>query len=421
MNILIGKYGRSTYFYKPSDYYNNYGGEDTIAKAYMHLVKCFPQHKFYYIGSNDLDKYIGFLAAKKPSNLIDLDSMIKRYAKDTGKYDTIGKLDESKEPFYHASVDFVDREGLSFDMAFMFYNIKIPVTLYREGYLSQRKKTPLKLLCSNKIPSHIAYLIENKKIPTIFIEDDPRQIGELPHDLSAIKEVWSQTNGTDVSMRFNDDKMTVSPVTVPIRYKQIEKLFLIGKERIDFTNPDCIKVGSETYSKSNEFIMALNGTPSRLGVLDEWIFSRRPNQVIYGKWVGLNDSLDKLIELSGKKENFVEKGMMTMQPDMWKAKYTFVPSVVAEHNNFVTQKIFSMLYFGIIPFWCKSQYDTDNIYKDFPDYIKVSNPDELWNKIDELNSNKEKYVSLLKQLYDLIPESYFDGSIMKDIFSEVLG
>ena len=76
-----------------------------------------------------------------------------------------------------------------------------------------------------------------------------------------------------------------------------------------------------------------------------------------------------------------------------------------------------MIYYGIIPFWDKNAYDTDNLLAEIPDYVKVSSPEEMWQKIDELYNDREKYKALLKQFYDLLKPEYFDGTLINNVFN----
>ena len=113
--------------------------------------------------------------------------------------------------------------------------------------------------------------------------------------------------------------------------------------------------------------------------------------------------------------------MCEMEDIMFNTKYTLVIPPSKKHPDFVTQKAFSMLYYGIIPFWCKNDYDCSNTkYSMFPDYIKVESPNELLYKINELNNDDRKYKSLLNDLYSLLDDRYFDNRIVHDIFDEVL-
>ena len=79
-----------------------------------------------------------------------------------------------------------------------------------------------------------------------------------------------------------------------------------------------------------------------------------------------------------------------------------------------------MLYYGIIQFWCKNDYDKDGIYTQFPDFIKVETPEELVEKINYLENNPEEYRKLLYELYEILEDKYFDNRIIHELFDELL-
>jgi hypothetical protein len=126
------------------------------------------------------------------------------------------------------------------------------------------------------------------------------------------------------------------------------------------------------------------------------------------------------IEKHNAEHRFEERGMCEMEDLMFNTKYTIVIPPSKRYPEFVTQKVYSMLYYGIIPFWCKYDYDKDNLYNEFPDFIKVETPEELIEKINYLNNNPEEYKKLLYQLYDLLEDKYFDNRIIHELFDEIL-
>ena len=105
---------------------------------------------------------------------------------------------------------------------------------------------------------------------------------------------------------------------------------------------------------------------------------------------------------------------------MWESKFTFIPCFQKRLTNFVTQKVWKMIYYGIIPFWDKNNYDTDNIYKEIPDYFKVKTPKEMWDKIEYLNLHEEEYKKYLKIYYNLLEDKYFNGDFIVDVFKQYL-
>ncbi len=57
-----------------------YGGFDVAALFILNIVLSYPQHTFYYIGSNDISSMSNI-----PSNLIDIETPIRELKKDSTK------------------------------------------------------------------------------------------------------------------------------------------------------------------------------------------------------------------------------------------------------------------------------------------------------------------------------------------------
>ena len=79
-----------------------------------------------------------------------------------------------------------------------------------------------------------------------------------------------------------------------------------------------------------------------------------------------------------------------------------------------------MMYYGIIPFWDKNTYDTDNLFSDLPDFFKVENPDEMWKRIHFLMENPDEYKKYLKIMYDLLEDKYFNGYFIDEVFNPLI-
>ena len=99
MNIVIGKIGRSSYFDKNN--WSIYAGDDSPYIIYTTLAKAFPQHNFYMLGGNDLDRIKKSTMSSgfnfKPKNVIDIpNNIIDIYhkAKDISKKNKTDICDE---------------------------------------------------------------------------------------------------------------------------------------------------------------------------------------------------------------------------------------------------------------------------------------------------------------------------------------
>ena len=84
-----------------------------------------------------------------------------------------------------------------------------------------------------------------------------------------------------------------------------------------------------------------------------------------------------------------------------------------------TQKFWKMLYYGIIPFVDKNSYDTDKILP-LPEFFRVESPEEMWQKINKLYNDKEKYAQCLNYFYSLLEDKYFNGEYIGEIFNPII-
>lgn len=397
MNILISKTEACSFSSCP-DKMKSYGGFDVGALAFLTLARMYPQHTFYYVGPNDIDSL-----ENKPENLIDIETPIRAAYKQS-------RIDNQGKEKYEIAVDYC--KDLKFDLMFCWYCRCTPIAEYKLGYLSN-KGTPRIIRECEKGVSYIMAIPKAYSVPVYYLIDDIAEINKLPYDLPEPAGIWSQYSGTTTRRHYISISETVN-VTSPVIYKPIERLWLMGKNKVDWRN----------MKKTNDFIITCNstndGSLDRFKYVDKWIFSHFDDTVIYGKWTSPSAMVD-IINNRGLADRFVRKGMCEMEDIMFNTKYTLVIPLSKKYPDFVTQKMFSMLYYGIIPFWCKNDYDCSNSkYTSFPDYIKVESPEELLYKMNELNNDSGKYKNLLEELYTLLDDRYFNGEIMHDIFDEVL-
>lgn len=413
MNILITKM-MTARFQTNTDRERLCGGFDAISYLFQRIAESYPQHTFYYIGASDLE----YCQLSVPSNLKDLYTPIKAYAKEHG-YDPIAQdLSKTTKPFYQACVAYCKEKGLNFDLALFQYEQTFAVAHYADGYISERTGGVLKTLVSQRHSAHAFVLASDLNVPLYLMVDDPRQINHIPADITPPVKIFAQCKGIDKTRYYVNKKDKVEHA-VPMEYAEIEKFYLLKKDRIDFSNPDEIRPSVfETYQKDLSFVMTLNGNPDRLEFVRKWLFAFDNDIKIYGKWN--EGSLAEKIEKLGLSDRFIVRGMSEMEDVMWRSRYTFVAPPSAKTANFVTQKVYSMLYYGIMPFWAKGTYDIDNFYTDIPDFFKVETPEELWKKVHFLDRHPMMYRIMLKKIYDALKPEYFENEFVHRIFDCIL-
>ena len=396
MNILISKLDIAR-FTKCPDKMKTYGGFDVAALMLLNIVKEYPQHTFYYIGSNDISEF-----ENKPSNLIDIETPIK----------DINRKCKGLEK-YEVAINYCKDSDLTFDFALYWYCRFTNIAKYKDGYISA-KGTPRKLRQCEKGLSHIMAVPKEFNIPVYYMIDDVTELKQIPYDMDKPAAIWTQCNGTTTYQHYTSpDNPVREKIQFPISYKPIERLWLLGKNKVDWRG----------YNKTNEFIVTCNApsdqTLDKFFYIKKWVLDVFDNATIYGRWT-CTKAMATEISKNNAAHRFVERGMCEMEDLMFNTKYTIVIPPSKKYPEFVTQKVYSMLYYGIIPFWCKYDYDKDNLYNEFPDFIKVETPEELIEKINYLNNNTEEYKKLLYQLYNLLEDKYFDNRIIHELFDEIL-
>ena len=396
MNILISKLDIAR-FTKCPDKMKTYGGFDVAALMLLKIVKEYPQHTFYYIGSNDISEF-----ENKPSNLIDIETPIK----------DINRKCKGLEK-YEVAINYCKDNDLTFDFALYWYCRFTNLAKYKDGYISA-KGTPRKLRQCEKGLSHIMAVPKEFNIPVYYMIDDVTELKQIPYDMDKPAAIWTQCNGTTTYQHYTSpDNPVREKIQFPISYKPIERLWLLGKNKVDWRG----------YNKTNEFIVTCNApsdqTLDKFFYIKKWVLDVFDNATIYGRWT-CTKAMATEISKNNAAHRFVERGMCEMEDLMFNTKYTIVIPPSKKYPEFVTQKVYSMLYYGIIPFWCKYDYDKDNLYNEFPDFIKVETPEELIEKINYLNNNPEEYKKLLYQLYNLLEDKYFDNRIIHELFDEIL-
>jgi len=405
MNIAIGKSGRSCYFNEKK--WSIYAGDDSPKIIYFEIAKQNPQHTFYLIGASDFTKYKEE-GGEAPPNIIDVWGPAKAEAKDKGlKFDYLWQVLEH----------YVIEHNLKFDFGLIMQGPDMNVTIEGKGIKCLRDTTrDIKPLCMGAgYIAPIQNIINIQKFPWYIINEDPRYVPIGNRDIiNDEEEVLSQINCECKVKRITDygEKAIIHREhIIKYRYAGIERMFLNALKKIDFTNPDNIIVNDKVYKKNRKFIIAVNGGADRLKFIEDWVIKPEPSQIIYGKWP--KDDVAKY------PNNFEEKGIINMQDEMWESMFTFIPCFQKRMSNFVTQKFWKMLYYGIIPFIDKNSYDTDRLLP-IPDFFRVDSPTEMWEKINKLYNNKEKYTQCLKYFYSLLEDKYFNGEYIGEVFNPII-
>lgn len=426
MNIAIGKFGRSMYFNESS--WSIYAGDDSPKIVYLELARKHPNDTFYIIGASDFTKWKEknsefFAEESVPENIVDVWGAAKaelgpkyNFGKKGYSEKMLYKI-EGKEPWRMLD-EYVETHGLMFDLGIFMQGPDSRVSVTGEKIPCKNKKDSLVqcLMMSAMYNGPMRHLTNKMGFPWYNIIEDPRYVPT--HDIDCInREIYNLSQCDAVIQKTTMDFYTQDPQTYTkkpfiLKYSQVERLFLRNLKKVDFTNPDKIVVGKRAYQKKTPFILTLNDGYDRLEFLENWVLNKHPECKVYGKW---GDAAQEK-----HPGTFIKKGIVEIQDKMWEAMFTFVPTFMKCRKNFVTQKVWKMMYYGIMPFWDKNSYDTDNLFKDIPDYFKVDSPEQMWERIDYLMQNPDEYRKYLGVMYGLLEDKYFNGDFIDEIFNPLI-
>lgn len=400
MNILLGKLGGiGTYF---GEGYKEYGN-DLIAKLFLDFCRKHPENNYYVCTTNDISTfYNGFNSSKKPKNLIDFYTTQKDWCKRTGR-----KV--SRDDSYIMLEECLKENNIQPDLVIMQAASCANAALWDLTYKYDLSGLRQPLTTCRNGAQLIYYVSTHQDVKCSWLLDDPRIFLTYPIDLIKRPDnVASQSNETvrmKVCCGYGEASKNYKINTIKCQYSHLEKYFLKGKQKVDWRND----------KRTNKFIMTLHGLPDRAKLYKRWIYDFDKSIKVYGKnWTENASTRGCVDSLKLPHDNFVNKPIVEIEDLMWNSKYTYIPPVSMRYKSFVTQKVWTMLYYGIIPFWCKYDYDTSNIYNDFPDFIKVETPEEMWDKINVLESDSNKHNEIREKLFKLLDDRYFNTDFVLD-------
>lgn len=430
MNIAIGKISKSLRFDKE---YRKAGKGDLAPMAsYITLAKNYPQHTFYIIGLSDLYKS-GDTKEKRaenevPENIVDLGYIAKENSKKAKKPDakTVGfQLFNKSDVKYHEHfceyvIDVIKEKNITFDYGIFFigpdFSTSTPFIYNQDLYAKTGEKKVTKILdCDDRYAAPIVHALNTFKFPYILVNEDPRYVPTVISDLMHTETcILSHLNAECEVKKFQgyfDDSL--KPKTKHIEnfiYSGIERTSLLFLKKYDFRDKDDFVVEGKHYKKDGFIFVACNESPSRFSNIKSWILDQFPDVKIYGKW--------KDTTIKGYENRFENKPMAYLQDELWKAKYTYIPGFFDSMTNFVTIKIWEMCIYGILPFFDRSKYDTDNLVN-VPEFLRCSSPEDMKSKIEQLEKDPDLYQKYLNDIYELVSDDYFNGKFISKIFSPI--
>ena len=415
MNILIGKFGRSIFFDKKS--WSIYAGDDEAPILYTELAKRYPQHTFYLIGKSDIYKIKRRLkkAEVKEFSLFGDDTpaeTLEDYVP-SNIIDLFEGFNNSGFEFEHDYLwDLIEKENLKFDAGIMIVGPMPQIGIPNKGIQRLDGEPGIALEMFQKYYAPPMHVLNMSGTPHFTIVTDPRYVPYRTRDIYndehfVLSQINTEFHGRKrISGYFEKSApQNLRTVSQKYEYGAVETIFMMHLDRVDFRE----------MKKEKQFIMAVNSAgpqSDRQKIIKEWLLlpkiSADKQIKIYGKW-----EPEFIEQFPGV---FEEKAIRDIEDEFWNSRYTFIPPWSLNQSNFVTQKFWKMIYYGIIPFF-HPKYDTDKLFP-VPDFLRVNSPQQMWERIDHLENNEQDYRRLLKILYKILDDKYFSGEFMMNKMSE---
>ncbi len=408
MKIAIGKFGRSLFFDKE---YRKAGKGDLAPMAsYITLARKHPESTFYLIGASDLYKTAKTPELRQkneiPDNIVDLFAEAK-------KIDTSYK----HQLVCESLVKVIQDNDIKFDYGIFFQGPDFKINTHYIRRDEERMYNPLGI--AEHYCGTICHVINSIDFPFIIVNEDPRYVpfhtADMFRDETCVLSHLNAKTPVERYVKYFEYPPTMRPHTIDYIYSGIERTSLLFLKKHDYRNWKNFQITGEdgetkTYAKDGFIFVACNESPNRFKNIKNFILDMYPDVPIYGNW--------KEETIKGYEDRFVQKSMAYLQDDLWRSKYTYIPGFFDKMTNFVTIKVWEMCIYGIMPFFDKTKYDSDNLLP-IPDFFRVSSPQEMKEKIELLESDEALYTKYLNELYDLVEDRYFNGDFIDQVFKPI--
>jgi len=259
----------------------------------------------------------------------------------------------------------------------------------------------------------VIHWLNMSKVPWFLVLNDPRYVKKQQkwRDLvNGPRGCIAQYNDTIDFTHFDTYPNPASGKEITekleLTYSGIEKLNLVNHSIIPPTTDRDIKFAlvamQSAYGKAQG--------DYRLDVIKKYILNsnRTEGYNIYGKW---DDRFT-----NGYTQFQGYRSPQEIDDIMAKTRYTLVIPI---RPHWVTSKYAEMLRVGVVPF-LHPDYDTQ--YSTIPKnhYVRVSTPEELHNKIQELEENPEMRIKLVKDLQIRFLLGVRTGDFLADLVNNFL-
>ena len=376
---------------------------DTDMMVYSMLSQMNPDFNFYFIGPTDLYK----LTEEEYNEIFPYHNVFSAWTNDLRKSKDFSKI-----------IKYFEDNNIKIDFAFI--NTGGSSQACVPDFYPKKDGTKRSLLLSQLYyMAPYVYTLNKLGCPVYCMADDARNVLLNFRDLyNRERKVFTQANYKlkTITHITSETDFTLKTDLIDCIYAHIERIDLIGmpdnwKDRIDINRK--LKSNKENHllvishgngcKKINSNLTIKN---ARFQGYKEYIIDNFKDTIynkskIYGKWT--NDIYEQY------PNNFEDKPMIELNDILKDARYSLVYSQIP---NFVTVKPWEMIANGIIPF-IHPDYDPEHILG-LPEYVYLKNPDDLKNKIIELDNDDKLYLNIINKCLDCITKEDRDGTYINN-------
>lgn len=409
-NILIGKLSKKFSLKK----FNNMTGDDASVILFSKLALLNPNYKFYIAGSNDINK----LTPEEYDKIFPNHNVF-----------TAPNIDLKVDNPYACLDDYFDNIKIDFALLINGPTTQINVENFvRKGFTKDGDFYKPLMMFKRYVGPYV-YVLNKLGCPFYLISEDARYITTWCKDLwNHERLIFTQTNGNfkiKNHIKSIDDWTMVENDKVEAIYSGVERIFMMGLDKNWKSNIDIehkLSINQEN-NQNSPFIVISNGCStfgldcgastkiSRLPTYKEYILDNFKDDNIYNKTKIYGKWSDE--DVAQYPDKILNIPVVELKDQIRDAKYSIAYS---QQPGFVTVKAWELIILGLVPF-IHPDYDKDRLLG-FPEYVYLKSPEDLLNKIHELDANPELYKDIMKQCQDCIKPEYLDGS---DLNNRLLG
>jgi hypothetical protein len=392
MLIVIGKIGRSSYFNRTKWGHN--AGNNEFPILLSALARLNPQNIYYMIGKSDLSRinqetYDKWFPNK---NVIDVWEGFNP------------KTDDPTTWVWERLKDVeIDVGIIHGGMC----SLSIPGRIF---CLDRKTKLPTKdirrpIMSLVNYVSPITYYLNESRINWLTITSDGRYMPLPARDMINPEKISLGVREGEVKikrMKSYEDQVTMVEHTVKLKYAAAETQYLLDSQLKHPNKPKTEKFSIFFHQYDDK---------KRIKVIQDFCINNFDDIKVYGKW-------DETQQKGNERKFMGSVSFDELQTILPSVKYTFCYPII---KGDISGKWVEAVAHGIIPFFHET-YDEDRLlvkYHGVPDWLYVSSPEELKQKVEFLETHPGAYPKMRLLLRDaIIQQKYKDGTHFNNLINK---